>query len=59
MSENIFTLQEQKEIIKIFKGILLYAVKNPNNSSIENLLLEELILSCNDVLNIIRDKEIN
>jgi len=57
MPEEIFTNEQQTEIIKILKGVLLYAFKNPNISSIERSMLNEMLISCNDVISIVKEKE--
>lgn len=56
MAEDIFSIDEQIEIIKIIKGIFCYAKQNRKILSSEKLLLELLEESCTRVTFVIKDR---
>lgn len=54
--DNLFTVDEQIEIIRIVKGIFCYAKKNRKILSTETLLLELLESTCDKVSFVIKDR---
>lgn len=59
MVENLFSVDEQTEIVKIVKGIICYAKQNKNVMTSEYLLLELIEKSCNNVMLVIKDRNKN
>lgn len=55
--KQLFTNEEQQEILNIIKGIFQYAKKSPNCLSSEELLLSLLEQSCSKVVGIIEDRK--
>lgn len=56
LTKEIFTKEQQKEIIKIIKGVFIYTVRKHNITSFEDTILEEIIDSCSKVSEIIDER---
>jgi len=54
--ENLFTIEEQIEIVRIMKGVFVYARHNSKILTRESLVLRLLEESCNKVSFVIKDK---
>jgi len=56
MDNDIFSFEEQQELLKIMKGIFLYTLNNPQVLQNEKMFLRLLVTSCNNISLVIRDK---